>query len=131
LVTIGGDNEEYTPQSETRRSRSSSKLTDQKLQARYVAEYETKDSDISIYSSGSITKGKIKRINEEEFDIMAKRNKVTSIVHPTHSISVTKAATVPQTVVTSPANPPPPFDRSFIRICLLALLKIWIKELKI
>ena len=37
-------------------TRSSSTVSDQKLQARYTAVAETRDLDISIYSSGSIHK---------------------------------------------------------------------------
>ncbi len=53
IQTIDDDDEDYTPWLESTVTRNSSKLSDQKSQARDV---ETRDLDISIYSSGSIHK---------------------------------------------------------------------------
>ncbi len=120
VQTFGDDDEDYTPQSECRRTRSSSKLNDQKSEASYAAVAETKDLDISIYSSGSLTKDKRKRINRDKLEKEAKRKKVTSPIHPTSSISATKVTVAPQMVMTSPH--PPPLTGNSLRICLLALL---------
>jgi hypothetical protein len=76
---------------------------DQKSQARYAAVAETRDSDISIYSSGSINKVNKKRISMVELEKETKRKKVTPPMHP---ISARKVAIVPQTVMTSPHYPP-------------------------
>ncbi len=50
------DDEDCTPQSETRVTRSSLKSSEQKPKATYKAEAKYKDSDVSIDSSGSIYK---------------------------------------------------------------------------
>jgi hypothetical protein len=49
-----GNDEDYSPKSETRLTRSSSKIDEQKPKATYEAETTYKDSDVSINSSGSI-----------------------------------------------------------------------------
>ena len=76
------------------------KLSDQKLLVRYAAVLETKDSNVSIYSSGSINKVNEKRISWVELEKETKTKKVTSPMHPTPSISATKVAIKPQTVMT-------------------------------
>jgi hypothetical protein len=106
VETVGDDDEDYTPQLESRRTRSSLKLSDQKPQARYAAVAESRDSGISIYSSGSVAKGKRKGVSMEDLEKMEKRKKVTSPTHPTSSISATKVAVAPQTVLTTPIPPP-------------------------
>jgi hypothetical protein len=45
VQTVGDDDEDYTPQWESRMTRGSSKLSDQKSQARYAAVAETSNSD--------------------------------------------------------------------------------------
>jgi hypothetical protein len=51
-------------------------------------------------------------INEEETGSDTKKKKLTSPMHPTHSIPSIKTTKVSQRVLTSPINPP--FDWDFI-----------------
>ena len=53
---VGDDDEDYIPWLEYRRTRSSLKLSEQKPQARYTEVATSKDSNISIYLSGSVTR---------------------------------------------------------------------------
>jgi hypothetical protein len=107
-----GDDEDYSPQSETRVTRRTSKFDEQKPKATYEAETTYKDSDASINSSGSIYKPTKNRIQQEDIGSEMKRKRLSSPMNPTHSIPATKATVGSQQVGTLATNPP--FDRDFL-----------------
>jgi hypothetical protein len=96
--------EDYTPQSETRVTRSSLKSGEQKPKATYEAEAKYKDSDVSIDSSGSIYKPTKKRIQQDDIESEMKRKRLSSPMHPSHSIPETTLAVGSQKMITSPTN---------------------------
>jgi hypothetical protein len=113
VETVGDDDEDYTPQSESRKTRSTLKLSDQKTQAKYAAAAESRDSNFSVYSSGSVARGKRKEVYMEDLVKSEKRKKNISPMHLTSSISATKVAVAPQTILPTPTNPTP-IDKDFL-----------------
>jgi hypothetical protein len=107
------DDEDYTPQSDSRKTRSTLRLSDQKPQAKYAATAESRHSDFSASSYGSVARAKRKEIYMDDLVKSEKRKKISSPMHPTSSISASKVAVDPQTVLDT-QNVPTAIDKDLL-----------------